>query len=213
MTTIDGLLALLETDLRQRRQPSPITCRKADQLPEGIRNDLAPALSFLGFVNARYDDPGPPAAAGEPVAAVLPRSTRITVARLMLLRMAPETGNPQWTEQVLEDVFAIAADTPGGGLADLVDALLGLLDEPPLTGQLADFLVAVAGLWTAGYRVEHHRYDFALMESRLLRSGAPAVAWFAALTLPDELRQAHRDTILRTLPAGPYRDHADDLVR
>ena len=187
MTGVDELLAQVEHDLRGSRQPSLATCRACDLLPHELRTALAPALSFLGFVNARSDTPT--ASASAP----LPRHLRMTVARLMLLRVAVETGNPQWSTGVLEDILAITAALPGGDVGDVLDALS-------------------TQLWRHRYRTDHDRYDFALLTSRLVRSGAPALACLAALCLPPALLYEHRAHILSALPRGPHRYLAASLI-
>ena len=206
MTGVDELLAQVEHDLRGSRQPSLATCRACDLLPHELRTALAPALSFLGFVNARSDTPT--ASASAP----LPRHLRMTVARLMLLRVAVETGNPQWSTGVLEDILAITAALPGGDVGDALDALSTLLVEAPLTQQLSDFLTEAVELWRHRYRTDHARYDFALLTSRLVRSGAPALACLAALCLPPALLYEHRAHILSALPRGPHRYLAASLI-
>jgi hypothetical protein len=206
MTEINALFAQLEVDLRAEGKPSPASCRRCETLPDHIRDALAPALLFLGCRSPRFNVPV------DLTAATLPLTTRVGMARLMLLTMAPETGDPRWSSRMLETAFAIAAESLSGGSAsDLTDALLPLLDEPPLTEVLASFLLAFVRRWFVGYRSDYDEYDFTSLEASLGSIPPPATAYFATLSLPPKRLQIYRRSILRALPPGPYRDEAARL--
>lgn len=206
-TDIDELLARLEDELRLHGRASADTDRSGELLPVGLRRALAPALAFVGGSDVPAPDPDETGTAPP-----LPRHVRLAMARITLLRLAVHTGRPRWSAGLLADVFALADALPGGDVGDIPDAMSTLLIEPPLTQELADFLGGATGLWMRRYPEDYARYDFALLTSRLVRSGAPALACFAALSLPPDQLRRHRAHILRALPRGPHRYTAVSLI-
>ncbi|MER3481894.1 MAG: hypothetical protein C4332_00700, partial [Meiothermus sp.] len=90
-------------------------------LPEGVRNQAARVLTFMG---TRWDGSGEPAASGERI----PKATRILqLAQRLVSRVRPGEGHP--AHSLEETLGLIEAEAGSRFDPELVDLLLRLKNE------------------------------------------------------------------------------------
>jgi hypothetical protein len=115
---VGQLLAAFEYELRATGRLSFATSEAFRRDPRLVGFDAC--MRFLRF----------PLFATSPTTPPLARRHRVHVCRLMLLSLGAHTDVPRWTAFELEQLFEAAMMTPGGELADVVEAEFALLAEP-----------------------------------------------------------------------------------
>lgn len=158
MTDTKQLLIEVEQELLASHRVEPATCGHLAHLsPEG-RAAYGPAFGFLGC---------PAVAVLSGVATA--EEDRVRAARLMLLKLWVDTGEPRWSSHVLSAMVDAVMATPGGRVADLVTAIYGALGEfaCPLTDPMRHFIKDVCVDCFVRHRKAYNAEDFVPAARRL----------------------------------------------
>jgi hypothetical protein len=188
----------LESDLRRKRAIDEKTCQSFSQLPFEKQQAFAKALAFLGCTTAF---------------AVLPtsdlkvkESDRLQAARLMLLKLSVDMEEPIWSSWMLEKMLDAIVTTPGGSISDLLHALFDILGEfkVQLTATVANFIKQISISCFTRYRKSYDAADFSWMIQHLREGWTPAQAYLALYSIPEDLVNRCRQSILNALASTSF---------
>jgi hypothetical protein len=200
--TKNGFARRAELELRDTKAVSPSTRQAWENMPGGERMAFDRAMAFLGYL---------PSAAASTAAPSTLEADRIAAARLMLLKLGLDSGDPRWSSDVLDRVLKATVETPQGGVSDVLFALFEVLGDysPDLTGPVACLIKDLVVKCFTGYRGSYDAVDWKRLVETLGPRATTAQFYLAMLAVPPEFvnsRQA--ETIRNALASTPFSGEA-----
>jgi hypothetical protein len=132
---------------------------------------------------------------------------RIAAARLMLLKMGLDSGDPRWSSDVLDRVLNAVVETPQGGVGDMISALSGVLGDysPELTGPVAGLIKDLVVKCFTGYRASYDAVDWKRLVGGLGPQAPTAQLYLALLAVPAQFVTSQlAETIRNALACTPF---------
>jgi hypothetical protein len=158
MTDAKKFLIELEHELLTSRRVEPAMCdHLAHCSPEAMAS-YGPAFAFLGLPAVTVPSWG-----------ATTEADRVNAARLMLLKLWVDTGEPRWSSHILSAMVDAVMATPGGRVADLVTAMYSMFGEfaCPLTDSMRHLIKDVCVDCFVRHRKSYMAEDFAPAARRL----------------------------------------------
>jgi hypothetical protein len=204
--TKNGFARQAELELRDARAVSQSTCEVWEQLPGGQKTAFDRAMAFLGCL---------PSATSSIAPAATSEADRIAAARLMLLKLGLDSGDPRWSSDVLDRVLKAVVETPQGGVGDMISALFGVLRDysPDLTRPAAFFIKDLVTKCFTGYRASYNSVDWKRLVEALEPHATTAQFYLAMLAVPPQFVTSQlAETIRSALASTPFSEEAENAL-
>jgi hypothetical protein len=196
--TKNGFARQAERELRDTRALSQSTRQAWENLSAGEKTAFDRAMAFLGGFPGATSSVAPPATS---------EADRIAAARLMLLKMGLDSGDPRWSSGVLDRVLNAVVETPQGGVGDMFSALFGVLGDysPHLTGPVAGLIKDLVVRCFTGYRASYDAVDWKRLVGGLGPKAPTAQLYLALLAVPAPFVTSQlAETIRNALACTPF---------